>query len=142
MTILLGRKTDTEPICCSVCGRQAGPMGYVPERSKMIAWVCDRPFCLKHARTVYNMRKDDLERYEQVAVDRAKRKVLASQFEIVLNALFDNGARNLDEVTTDVYLKALATAEASQNLQQTFEQFLQHYADEIKNQVEARDPPF
>lgn len=142
MTNIFGRKTDSEPVCCSVCGRQAGPMGYVPERSKMIAWVCDRPFCLKEARTVYNMRKEDLTRYEQVAVDRAKRKVLGSQFEIVLNALFDTGARNLDEVTPDVYLKALATAEASQSLQQSYEDFLQHYAAAIQEQLIARDPPF
>jgi hypothetical protein len=142
MTIILGRNTDTEPICCSVCGRQAGSMGYVPERSKMIAWVCDRDFCLKNARTIYNMRKDELNRYENVAVDRAKRKVLASQFEAVLNALFDIGARNLDELTPDAFTKALATAEASPDLQQTYEEFLTQYAEEIKNQVVARDPPF
>lgn len=142
MTILLGRNTDAEPICCSVCGRQAGAMGYVPTRSKRIAWVCSRDFCLQNAGAVYNMRKDDLNHYEKTAVDRAARKVLASQFEVVLNALFDNGARNLDDVTNDVYLKALATAEASQNLQQTFEEFLTLYAEEIKNQLVARDPPF
>lgn len=142
MTILLGRNTDTEPICCSVCGRQAGPMGYVPTRSKMIAWVCDRDFCLQNARTVYNMRKDDLNRYENVAVDRAKRKVLASQFEIVLNSLFDIGVRNLDELAPETFTKAIATAEASQDLQQTYEDFLTQYAEEIKNQLVARDPPF
>lgn len=142
MTILLGRNTDNEPICCSVCGRMAGSMGYVPQRSKMIAWVCDRDFCLGNARIVYNMRKDELNRYENVAVGRAMTKVLPSQFEIVLNALFDSGARNLDELTPDAFAKAVATAEASPDIQQTYEAFLTQYAEEIKNQLVARDPPF
>ena len=141
MTILFGKKTDAEPICCSVCGRQAGAMGYVSTR-QAIAWSCNGDFCLKHIGSVYHMGSNELNRYEFIAVDRAKKKVLASQFEIVLNALFDQGVRDLNELSSDLFSKAIDSLKDNNDQQQIYEQFLKQYAQEIKDQIVARDPPF
>jgi hypothetical protein len=49
------RFTDTEPVCCAVCMRQAEGHGWCGYRGAPVAWLCDNPDCLKLGKVVFEM---------------------------------------------------------------------------------------
>ncbi|MDR7037431.1 hypothetical protein J2X36_002178 [Methylobacterium sp. BE186] len=64
-------KGDREPVICGVCRRRAIGLGWAGRQGHPVMWLCDSPVCGTLARSVYEMPKVALDRFEQAARDEA-----------------------------------------------------------------------
>jgi len=144
MSVLFGNKRDQEPVCCSVCARQAGSLGYAPSANSKISWVCDDDFCIKTIGFIYDMGSKDLNRYEQVAVNEARKEVLTDLLDFTIGVLYDAGIKDLDKLDAETFNQICKSAKTEENspLSHCLEKFLLLYAATIKIQLSANAPPF
>jgi hypothetical protein len=136
MSIMLGKHRGLMPSVCIVCGREAGSMGYVPEKSTLVGWRCERLPCRKNLRRVYNMKEHDLNRNEMEAIGTGAREIKSAVFEATINALWDAGVRDLSDLSNPA---AFSAAEQNLNLTPHLETFLLSYSKAISALL---DPPF
>lgn len=141
MAILLGRR-DKEPICCGVCGRQAGPNGHVAFNRKDIVWLCDDGECWTAATRIYKMPAKQLSRYEEIAITEGVKKSVDALLTSVLNEVWSAGVRNLDDLDGPKFAKIASAFAESADTQQSIKSFLEGYGESVKAQVCAGDPPF
>ena len=143
MSVMLGNKKDKEPVCCSVCSRQAGSIGYAPSSNSRISWVCDDDFCVKTIGFVYNMGSKDLNRYEQFAINEARKEIVQEILDFAISALYDAGIKNLDTLDAETFSQVCQdNKQENSALTITLEKFLLTYAATIKIQLSANAPPF
>lgn len=151
MSIILGRRGDKEPFTCAICGRRAH-RGYVSKpwgkANQSIAWICDDANalpsveCVHAIAKVYDMAPKKLDIYEERAIERATREAIDPLFEALLNALFDGGVRNLEDMDADRYTKIAEAAAKSDELRSVMSGFLKGFGDSIREQIGSGEAPF
>lgn len=55
---------------CGCCARAATGIGYTPNHSKPIIWLCDDPECIQLAKDSYTMKQDAFTRQESIAAGK------------------------------------------------------------------------
>lgn len=86
-------KQDHWHICCAVCRRRATGLGYAPDRSRQVLWLCENPTCLSLGRTVFHMPEKSLDAFEARARHEAGENAGAYLDEI--------GVTNLEQLNVE-----------------------------------------
>jgi hypothetical protein len=152
MTIILGRRGDKEPYTCAICGRRATGGGYVSKpwgkADQPIAWVCEDADhlpsidCIRAIRKVYDMAKKNLDIYEERAIERATRDAIDPLFATLLDALFEGGVRNLEDMDAESYAKIADAAAKSDKMREVMTGFLKGFGNSIREQIGSGEAPF
>jgi hypothetical protein len=117
----MARKYDLEPVCCSVCMREAVGIGYAPKQGKPILWLCKNTDCISLGQTVFHMNPKTFTAYELFSLDDAGAAAGAYLESI--------GKFNLADLSGDEWTTFLKTVLAS-------------YGDKMRERLLSHAAPF
>ena len=140
MTTILGRKGDSEPLTCTVCGRRAVSLGICAKSSNVIAWVCDEPDCTTLGAKVYRMTQRQLDGYERKAIEAAAASIADATVEAVLGAIYDTGVRNLDDLDGTKFKMIVTALGADNGFRAVMGVFLVKYGEAVREEIKTGVP--
>ena len=145
MAVLIARRSH-DPATCTVCGRQAAAIGHHDRRWKQegVLWSCRSPKCLSIIAKVANMPAEQLKAYEGAALIAAARRVALPLLTDCMTALYEAGARNLDEATPeqfDAAAHAMMDGGAASALVIHLSAALAAFGNHLHSELQT-DPPF
>lgn len=131
------------PELCAACGRHArGIFGIAYDNKQGIVWVCDDDRCIATATGLRKMKDDRWSHYENRALDKAAKAVAYPILQDMFAALYESGARNLDEVTPEQIDLALDSLYLSGAFAFQIKKALVTFGDSVSADVTSGEPPF